>query len=201
MSATDELFRNTCVIDYDVVARASMKILCLCLFLAKNTPPQEIKLLEDLGSDLNKNTPPPPTWGLQFWTQPGIPTPHTHTLGDFSFELNQEYPPHPSNWDFSWRTWGTSVWAQPRITPKHLKLGLFMQDFGTSVLSLPRMPPPKKNLNLPYRYCFVKHFLLNVRSIGRSWGSFHWEILRGHLRAEISLLTKLSWPKVGSRYQ
>ena len=39
MSATDGLFRNTCVIDYDVVARASMKILCLCLFLAKNTPP------------------------------------------------------------------------------------------------------------------------------------------------------------------
>ena len=42
MSPTDGLFRKILVStlrDYDLVARTSMKILCLCLLLAKNTPP------------------------------------------------------------------------------------------------------------------------------------------------------------------
>ena len=62
----------------------------------------------------------------------------------------------------------------------HLKVGLFMQDFGTSVLSLPRVPPTPK------------HFCRKFVPLGDLEG------VEGHLRAEIFVHTSDCFPKVGT---
>ena len=80
-----------------------------------------------MGSELTKNTLPPPP-------------PHTH-LRDFSSELNQEYPT-PQIGASHGGLGDLEVLSSTKNICPHLKVRLFMQDFGTSVLSSTRNTPP-----------------------------------------------------------
>ena len=126
-----------------------MKILLTknTLFLVKNTPSARNETSHLLTSVLSLPRIP---------LTPRIGTSHGR-LRDFGSELNKNTPPpphqtHTQNWNFLWRT---LVLSLPRIRPPPPELELLMEDLGTLVLNLPRIPltPPPPELELLIEDC------------------------------------------------